>query len=355
MKEKIVAINGEPWIGSVTGIERVAFDTLQGLDNIARPGLLELVLPKNANFVPSYKNIKVVQLEEEIHSLPKWRQFVFQPYVSKNNAIPLDFSNTCPWFSPGIEYIHDIYCALHPEDFSSRRDKLYRLYSCLMYWRIAKKAKKIITVSEYTKKTIVDRYKINPDRVAVVYSTIGQYKDIKADPSVFDRVPQIRGKEFYFTLGSISTRKNLKWIAEHARLFPNELFLISGKALLNVVPPELQALKDLPNVIMPGYLSDGEVKAIYSKCKAFVFPSFFEGFGMPPLEALSCGAKVIISNRTSLPEIYGKAAHYIDPDQPNVNLDELLKEETLPPDDLLEKYSAQKAAERLYKVIEEFV
>ncbi len=355
MNEKIIVINGEPWIGSVTGIERVAFDTVQGLDNIVPPGLIELFLPKNANFIPSYKNIKVVQSEEEIHSLPKWRQFVFQSYVQKRKAIPLDFSNTCPFWNPGIEYIHDIYCALHPEDFTSKRDKLFRLYSCLMYWRIAKKAKKIVTVSEYTKETIVKRYKINPDRVAVVYSTLGQYKDIKADHSVFERIPQIKGKDFYFTLGSLSTRKNLKWIVRHASLFPNEIFLISGKALLNVIPPELQELKNLSNVIMPGYLSDAEVKAIYSKCKAFVFPSYFEGFGMPPLEALSCGAKIIISNRTSLPEIYGKTAHYIDPDEPNVNLEELLKEELLPPDELLEKYSGQKAAERLYKVIEELI
>ena len=102
---------------------------------------------------------------------------------------------------------------------------------------------------------------------------------------------------------------------------------------------------------MAGYLSDGEVKAILSECKAFIFPSYFEGFGLPPLEALSCGAQIIISNSTCLPEIYGKSAHYINPDEPNVDLERLLEEPVANSQEILHSLTIEKSAKQLYKVI----
>ena len=147
----------------------------------------------------------------------------------------------------------------------------------------------------------------------------------------------------------------MKWIARHAELFPNEVFAVSGKPLPTAVAPELEKMKSLPNIIMTGYLSDGEVKSLLSRAKAFVLPTYFEGFGLPPLEALSCGCKIVVSNVTSLPEIYGKCAHYINPDEPNVNLDELLKEETEDPTGILQKYTLSNTAKRMLDVIKESV
>ena len=353
---KTLAINGEFFCRNLTGIERVAIDALKELDILLSEEAevrVELVLPANAQNVPQYANIRCVRLPVEAAFFPKWTQIAFQKYVLKNRRVPLDFSNTCPYFCPGIEYLHDIYARLHPEDLKSRRDKLVRLYSNLMYWRVAKKAKKIIAVSEFTKKTIIEKYKVDPRRIEVVYDGLGSYKDIAPDFSVFERLPQLKEREFYFTLGSLSTRKNLKWIAANARLFPNAFFAVSGKPLPSVVAPELESMKAAPNILMTGYLSDGEVKALLSKAKAFVFPTYFEGFGLPPLEALSCGAPIVISNRTALPEIYGASAHYIDPDNPNVDISELLKEPIEPAALVLEKFTAANSARRLLAVIKE--
>lgn len=351
MQKKIIAINGESWCRNLTGIERLAIEVTQYLDALVPPGTTELVVPKNAQHLPTLRNIALIVLPVEVSQITVWTQVHFQKYVLKNRRIPLNYANTSPYFAPGFSFIHDIYCKLYSKDFTSRRDKLIRLYSNLMYKRIAKRAKIVFTVSEYTKKTIVDTYHINPEKVHVVYSGVSGYKDIPADEHIFDRLPVLKEKPFYFTLGSLSTRKNLKWIADHAALYPNELFAVSGKALLNVVPPELEKLKSLPNIVMTGYLSDAEVKALLSKCKAFVFPSYFEGFGLPPLEALSCGAPIIISNATCLPEIYGTCTHYIDPNEPNVNLDELLLEPVDAPDAVLEKYTLKKTAQRIYDVL----
>lgn len=355
MKYKLLAINGEFFCRNLTGIERLAIEVTGFLDEMVAPNKVELVIPANAQNVPSYKNIKVVRLKKEAHFFPKWTQFAFQKYVLTRRALSLDFSNTCPYFCPGIEFIHDIYCKLFREDFTSKRDRLISLYSRIMYHRIAKKAKRIVTVSEYTKKTIVETYKIRPERVAVVYSGIGEYQKIEKDMSVFEKFSVLKEKEFFFTLGSLSTRKNLKWIALHAQLFPQELFVICGKPIPAVVPPELEKLKTLKNVIMTGYLSDGEVKAMLSKCKAFIFPSYFEGFGLPPLEALSCGAPIIISDKTCLPEIYEDCAHYINPDVYDVDLNKILGQPVASPEKLLEKYTLQNTAQRLLGVINEVI
>lgn len=356
MKHKIIAINGESYCRELTGIERLAFETVSYLDEKFSPGCAELVVPKNARNVPCLSNIKVVTLPVEANFFPKWNQIHFQKYVLKNRRIPLDFSNSCPYFAPGFDFIHDIYAHLCKDDYGhSLRDKLIRLYSEIMYRRIAKKSKLVFTVSEYTKQTIVESYKIDAERVRVVYAGVGEIRDIPADNSIFDSLPKLRGTEFYFTLGSLSTRKNLKWIVRHAQLFPNELFVVSGKPLPSVVAPELRKLEFLDNVVMAGYLSDAQVQALMRKCKAFVFPSYFEGFGIPPLEALAFGAKIVISDRTSLPEIYGDCAYYIDPDEPDVDLDALLKTPVAPPDALLKKFTLRNTAERIYDALAPFL
>ena len=77
------------------------------------------------------------------------------------------------------------------------------------------------------------------------------------------------------------------------------------------------------------------------RCRAFILPSYYEGFGLTPLEAQSCGAKVIVSNKASMPEIYGDTAYYIDPFNNDVDLDELLKQPVDKPDEILEKYSTE--------------
>ena len=355
MNKKIIAINGEAWCRNLTGIERLAIEVTQYLDEMVQPGEMELLVPQNAKNLPSLKNIRIIVLPVEVSQVIKWTQVHFQKYVLKNKRIPLNFANTCPFFEPGFSFIHDIYCKLYSKDFTSRRDKIVRFYSNFMYRTIAKRAKAVFTVSEFTKKTITDTYHVSPDKIHVVYSGVSAYKEIPADEKVFDRLPQLKGKSFYFTLGSLSVRKNLKWIADHAELYPNEIFAVSGKPLPSVVPPELEKLKSLPNIVMTGYLSDEEVKALLSKCKAFVFPTYFEGFGLPPLEALSCGAPIIVSNITSLPEIYGKCAHYIDPNEPNVDLDKLLAEPVESSENILNFYTLENTAKRIYNAISLFL
>ena len=180
------------------------------------------------------------------------------------------------------------------------------------------------------------------------------FQKVVADTSIFHQFPQLE-KDFYFTLGSLSRRKNLLWIANYAEDHPQDIFAISGKMLSGLVPPELERLQTLPNIVLLGYVTDGQVKALMERCKAFVLPSYYEGFGIPPLEALSCGTKIVVARAASLPEIYGGTAHYIDPDNSNVDLEELLSQPVADAKPVLEKYTYDNAARQLYDLLKAFV
>ncbi len=346
-------INGNFLCRNLTGIERFAWEICARLDALlASSDDISLFVPKNAKRVPEYAHIKIIKSDTALKSFPLWDTIVFAKACRTHGAAALDFSNTAPLGKTcGVAFIHDIYAKDFPNDFTSFRDKLVAAYCRFHYRNICKNARLVCTVSHFSKKQIMDYYGVPEEKIRVIYSGSNHMDTIQADESVFEKLSGLKNKEFYFTLGSLSLRKNLKWIMEHAELYPNELFVVSGAMLKNVIPPELEKIKLLKNIILAGYLSDGEVKALMEKCKAFVFPSYFEGFGLPPLEALSCGAPVIISNAASLPEIYGDCAHYIDPFKPDVDLDALLAEPVSSPAPLFEKYSLDNSAKKLYAAL----
>lgn len=112
--------------------------------------------------------------------------------------------------------------------------------------------------------------------------------------------------------------------------------------------------EDIQNVIFAGFASDEQVKALIQNCKAFIYPAIFDGFGIPPLEALSQNAKVICSNAACLPEIYGASVHYIDPYNTDVDLDEILSQPIGDSEQVLSRFSWKQSAEAFYEVLEKY-
>jgi glycosyltransferase involved in cell wall biosynthesis len=349
-----ILINGDFLCRRLTGIERYAYGITNRLDKLCAPCEIAIVIPSFVENIPDYKNLEIIRLKKKSKSNIRWQMLTLQGFLlSHKQYTILEFGNTCIPLAPGIVFLHDIYCEFFPKDFTSRRDKFTRLYSRIQYRFIAHLAKKIATVSEYSKNEIVKTFNIKPSKISVIYNSAEHMRDINADTSVFDDFPELCEKPFYFSLGSLSKRKNLQWILKYAAKHPETLFAISGTSLSTVKVGELE--DGIPkNIILLGYLDDSKVKALMERCKAFILPSYYEGFGLTPLEALSCGAQIIVANAASLPEIYGDTAHYIDPFNSDIDLDKLLLEPVEKPDEILAKYSYDTAAEQVYKLIKEF-
>jgi len=351
---KKILINGDFLCRRLTGIERYAYEITRRLDSISSPGEIAIIIPSFIKNIPAYKNLEIIRLKKIVKSNIRWQMLTLQGFLlTHKKYVILEFGNCCLPFTPGIVFLHDIYCEFFPEDFITRRDKFTRFYSRLQYRFISRLAKKIVTVSEYSKKEIGKTFKIDPLKIDVIYSSADHVRDIVSDYSIFEQFPMLKKNKFFFSLGSLSKRKNIKWIIEYAKKHPGSTFAVSGTSLLTVKINELDG--EIPNnIIMLGYLDDSKVKALMTQCKALILPSYYEGFGLTPLEALSCGARIIVAKAASLPEIYGNTAHYIDPFSIDVDLDALLGEPVEKPDAILAKYSYDTSAEKVYKLIKDF-
>ena len=347
----MILINGDFLCRRLTGIERYAHEITARLDRLVSFGEAAIIIPSCVQNIPEYKNLDVIRIKKKSKSNLRYQLITLQSFLlSRRQYTILEFGNICLPFSPGIVFLHDIYCEKFPQDFITLRDKFTCFYSKIQYRITANFAKKIITVSQYSKNEICSVFKLPPSKIDVIYSSADHIHSIDSDFSVFDDFPVLRENPFFFSLGSLSKRKNIKWILEYAKKHPHDLFVISGASLSTVKVNELD--KTVPkNIILPGYLDDSKVKALMTRCRAFILPSYYEGFGLTPLEALACGAQIIVSNAASLPEIYGNTAHYIDPFNTDTDLDELLKQPVNPPDEILKKYSFDAAAQKIYEMI----
>ena len=349
-----ILIKGDFLFRRLTGIERYAFEITQRLDAISLPAEIAIVMPESEEKIPEYKNFEIIRLRKKRKSKIRWQLLTLQMFLLRNKQYTiLEFGNNCIPLAPGIIFLHDIYCEFFPEDFISIRDKITRLYSRIQYRFIAHLSKKIITVSEYSKNEISTTFNIDPGKINVIYSSADHMYTIISDLTIFDQFPQLLENPYFFSLGSLSKRKNIGWIIKYAKNNPESLFAISGISLSTVKVSELE--HEIPgNIILLGYLNDSKVKALMERCKALILPSYYEGFGLTPLEALSCGAKIIVSHAASLPEIYGNTAYYMDPYDTNIDLEKLLEGSVEPPSAILEKYSYDKAAQQVYAIIKEF-
>ena len=208
----------------------------------------------------------------------------------------------------------------------------------------------IITVSNESKKEIVKYYNVAPNRITVIGNGWEHMKDITSDERVFEKCKIDDKKPYFFALGSKYKHKNLIWILNAAKKNPKYNFVLTGNDSFSKESEELNREK-VDNVIFTGFVSDGEMKALMLNCVALIQPSLYEGFGIPPIEALSLGKKVIVSRACCLPEIYEDAAIYIDPNNSDVDLDLLMKEHIGGAKCILEKHSWKKSAKEMLKLI----
>ena len=210
---------------------------------------------------------------------------------------------------PTVVTVHDLTVLSHPQ-FHSR---LNRAYMRLALPTMVRRARYILADSQSTRAEVISRLNVAPDKVVVIYPGINHSRFYpvpitKATRTVSDYLNS--SKPFLLALGTLEPRKNLVTLLQaFAKVAPEndcQLVLAGVKGWGdNALNRLIGTLGLTQRVFLPGFVPDGVLPSLYSACQAFVYPSWFEGFGFPVLEAMACGAPVICSNTSSIPEIAG--------------------------------------------------
>lgn len=222
-----------------------------------------------------------------------------------------------------VVVFHDLSFEYYPDFFSL--PKRYWHFS-MNPRKTAREADQIIAVSESTKADLVNLYGIEPQKIQVIYPGVNKsFKPIE-DKNELGRVKEKYGlpEKFILYFGTIEPRKNIIGIIKAFELLkrsrathnPKSLKLVIAGAkgwLYRDVLKEAQRSKYKTDIVFTGFVDNKDKPYLYSLAKLFVYPSFFEGFGFPPLEAMACGVPTIVSHVTSLPEVVEEAAVMVNP------------------------------------------
>ena len=230
-------------------------------------------------------------------------------YHGLSHELPVDIEKTG---IKSVVTIHDVIFVRFPEWYKPLDRKFYFRkieHACRV-------AAKIIAISHQTKDDLVTFFKINPEKVEVIYQPV--------NPLYFEEIPNDRLKavkekyslpdEFILTVGTIEARKNLLTLLKAIQLFDRKITLVMvGKKTnyLQTLQPMLEKLKN--QLIFLPQADDNDLSCLYRLAKVMVYPSLFEGFGLPVVEAQACGCPVVTSNLSSMPEAGGEGALYADP------------------------------------------
>jgi glycosyltransferase involved in cell wall biosynthesis len=250
-----------------------------------------------------------------------WHYEIDVPGILKKYKPDLFFSPD-GWISlstkiPTVDTIHDINFIHRPDDLPF----LVRNYYNYFFPKFANFSKRIITVSEYSKADLVKTFKLDPSKIDVAYNGCNQrFRSIAPEVKKSVQKRFTEGLPYFIYVGSLNPRKNILGLLEAFELFrkssknPYKL-VFAGEPMWSQSPikMKLEEMQFKEDVVFTDRISSEILQLVLSSSEALVMPSFYEGFGIPVVEALYCDIPVICSNVTSLPEVAGKAALYIDP------------------------------------------
>lgn len=343
---KKFVISGIPLCETITGIARYMYEVLIRLDELMCGRNFELIIcyPQERQFVNyNFKNIKLVPLKK---GNKKWLPQIVVPYAKRKKAVICDMADGYCLQKGSIIKLDDVRPGVTKFDSIKMR-----LHFKVLIRSIKKNAKLIITVSGSQKKEI--QKMISGKEIKVFPSGWEHLKRFKFDDSIFEHFTVIRKGEYYYSIGSIAKHKNYRWIYEMAKRNPSCQFVVAGNEDLEKWGTDISGVH-LKNVIFVGYVSDDENKSLYANCKAVLHPAYYEGFGLPPLEAVSMGKNIAVSNISEFREVYGDNISYFEPDDYTFDLASIKAIPQKVRKEILKKYSWDKTAYMWMNLLNEF-
>ncbi|MCD6450968.1 MAG: glycosyltransferase family 4 protein [Acidobacteria bacterium] len=266
--------------------------------------------PARFEFVPEYSG--KYSLGELFSLSYKARKLRLDLFHSPHYVLP--FLLPCP----AVVTVHDLIHLLFPQYLPHNWAKFYARY---MIGRGVKRASRVITVSHSSKRDILRFFRVPEEKIEVIYNGVAPELMEPLSSEELDKVRRKYGiyEPFLLFVGNLKPHKNLRrLISSFARVavqVPELLLVVVGDELHNHpdLAREVEEKKLKGRVRFFGYTERGELKGLYQLAEILVFPSLYEGFGLPPLEAMAVGTPVVASNVSSIPEVVGDAALLVDP------------------------------------------
>lgn len=329
--------------------------------HIYHPSFKNAVVPSQGNFHLHMKKIPKKMIDR------LWNSSIPKKWLLGNVDIlhSTTFCSPKDHFGKLIVTIYDISFLTFPE-YHTEANRMHCLKGTI---DAIKYADKIIAISHHGKAELVKYFNIDPEKIVVTPLAVKEFfkpsREEEKNQILFKyNIPQ----NYIFFLGSYEPRKNIIALIKAYSNLPESikdkhpLVIAGGKGWLNADINALVKLKSSTHIKHLGYVEEHDLPALYSAATIFIYPSFYEGFGLPVLEAMSCGTPVITSNTSSMPEIGGDAALYFDPTKTNQLEDLLLLlinnadlRENLRSKGLVQakKYSWEKTAKETLRIYEE--
>ena len=333
-----IGLDGLPLTQLKTGVGTYTFELARALAAQAPQDDFQLVSPKpfdlaaSGDGVPLFPNLSLVYSRPNLLERRWWS--LGMPSYIRRNSIALfhgtNFEVPLRGKCPTVVTIHDLSLLLH----SNTHEPRAVLRGRVRLPRMARRATMVITDSEAVRREVCEHLRIEPEKViAIPLAPRAEFAPVSPDVAVEVRKRLGIEEEFVLFAGTMEPRKNLLTLirAFEEVLRSSELrpqLVVAGKVgwKQNEVIQNLESSEFSDRIRLAGYVSDADLCALYSSCRAFVYPSFYEGFGLPPLEAMACGAPVIA---TAVPSVIASGARVIsatDTHELSRNLVELLSD-----------------------------
>ncbi len=301
-----ICVNARFLTQHMTGVQRYAVEICLELKRM-RGDEIEFVSPDDI-VQKNYAEMLNVRIIGK-HKGHVWEQWDLPRYLKKHGSpLLLCLCNTAPFiYNNKVVTVHDIAFEAYPQTFNKSFLYVYRF----MVPRIMKSAKHVITVSEFSKDEIVKYYGIPKEKISVVYNAVRD-----SFRPVCDN--ELKRKKYFLAVSSLNYRKNFLSVLSAFEIFQKEdkdtfLYIIGDIKNSNFKGVDIERYYDNPSIKFLGRVPDEELVKYYSNAAAFVYPSIYEGFGIPPLEAQTCGSPVVVSDIPPLHEVVQESGLYCDP------------------------------------------